>query len=104
MAVAAKKVIRILRADIAREDDPSSGAIASDSAGAIYGLHSVAADIQDDEHNTTRFLVMAREPIELECRTERMITSFVFIVRNVPAALYKAQRRNRVVSRESSPE
>ena len=49
-----------------------------------------AADIQDDEHNTTRFLVMAREPIELECRTKRMITSFVFIVRNVPAALYKA--------------
>ena len=77
-------------ADIARDGDPSSGAIASDSAGAIYGLHSVAADIQDDEHNTTRFLVMAREPIELECRTERMITSFVFIVRNVPAALDKA--------------
>ena len=44
----------------------------------------------DDEHNTTRFLVMAREPIELESRTKRMITSFVFIVRNVPAALYKA--------------
>ena len=77
-------------ADIAREGDPSSGAIASDSAGAIYGLHSVAADIQDDEHNTTRFLVMAREPIELGCRTDRIITSFVFIVRNVPAALYKA--------------
>jgi prephenate dehydratase len=77
-------------ADVARQGDPSKGAIASDSAGAIYGLHSVAAGIQDDKHNTTRFLVMAREPIELECRTKPMITSFVFVVRNVPAALYKA--------------
>ena len=65
-------------------------AIASDSAGAIYGLHAIAAGIQDDKHNTTRFLVMAREPVELECRTEPVLTSFVFVVRNVPAALYKA--------------
>ena len=77
-------------ADVAHRGDPSKGAIASESAGAIYGLHSVAAGIQDDEHNTTRFLVMAREPIEPACRTRPMITSFVFVVRNVPAALYKA--------------
>ena len=77
-------------ADIARHGDPSRAAIASESAGAIYGLDSVAAGIQDDKHNTTRFLVMAREPLELESRTKPVITSFVFVVRNVPAALYKA--------------
>lgn len=77
-------------ADIARHGDPSRAAIASESAGAIYGLDSVAAGIQDDKHNTTRFLVMAREPLELESRTKPVITSIVFVVRNVPAALYKA--------------
>ena len=77
-------------ADVARRGDPSKGAIASESAGAIYGLHSVASGIQDDKNNTTRFLVMAREPLELVSRTKSVLTSFVFAVRNVPAALYKA--------------
>ena len=76
--------------DIAREGDPSKAAIASDTAGAIYGLESVASDIQDDKGNTTRFLVMAREPIDIESIAHPAMTSFVFTLRNVPAALYKA--------------
>ena len=77
-------------ADIAREGATSKAAIASASAGAIYGLDSVAADIQDDEDNTTRFVVMAREPNAIASIAQPAMTSFMFTVRNVPAALYKA--------------
>ena len=77
-------------AKVAKEGNPSSAAIASESAGAIYGLRSIASDIQDDVNNATRFLIMAREAIELDFSVQRIMTSFVFTVRNVPAALYKA--------------
>ena len=77
-------------ADIAREGATSKAAIASASAGAIYGLDSVAADIQDDEDNTTRFVVMAREPNAIASIAQPAMTSFMLTVRNVPAALYKA--------------
>ncbi len=66
------------------------GALASDLAAEIYGLNILARHIEDHEHNTTRFLLMGREP-HLERRGDHgMITSFVFRVRNIPAALYKA--------------
>lgn len=77
-------------AAIAREGDPAKAAIASDTAGAIYGLDSVAAEIQDDKGNTTRFLVMAREPNDPGSIGKPAMTSLVFTLRNVPAALYKA--------------
>ena len=77
-------------ADVAERGDPSEAAIASSLAGEIYGLASLRADIEDAEHNTTRFLVMAREPIDPDPETGPIITSFVFRVRSVPAALYKA--------------
>jgi prephenate dehydratase len=65
-------------------------AIASELAGRIYGLDSLAADIEDAAHNTTRFLVMARQAAPVDPLIGPVVTSFVFRVRNVPAALYKA--------------
>ncbi len=77
-------------AEVAARGDPSLAAIASDLAGQIYGLDTLAANIEDAEHNTTRFLVMARQALEPDPRSGPCITTFVFRVRNVPAALYKA--------------
>ena len=77
-------------AEIATGGDKTQGAIASALAGETYSLESLKANIEDAEHNTTRFLVMAPAAIVPHPRVERPITSFVFRVRNVPAALYKA--------------
>ena len=76
--------------DVARGGDPSQAAIASELAGRTYGLVSMRANIEDAEHNTTRFLIMAREASIPDPESGPLITSFVFRVRNVPAALYKA--------------
>jgi prephenate dehydratase len=75
---------------VAELNDKSIGAIASALAGEIYGLDVLKADVQDEPHNMTRFLIMAREPDDAPHSTEPVITSFIFRVRNVPAALYKA--------------
>ncbi|HJO97808.1 MAG: prephenate dehydratase [Rhodospirillales bacterium] len=77
-------------ADVAGDGDRTQGAIASELAGQTYGLESLRANIEDDEHNTTRFLVMARDAAVPDPDSGPLITSFVFRVRNVPAALYKA--------------
>ncbi|MEM7526034.1 MAG: prephenate dehydratase [Pseudomonadota bacterium] len=69
---------------------PGRAALASSLAGEIYGLKTLAANIQDNDHNTTRFLVMSPRKIEADPTAGRAMTSFVFQVRNVPAALYKA--------------
>jgi len=76
-------------ADIAEQGETAVGALASDLAADIYGLNILARHIEDHAHNTTRFLIMAREP-EISRRSDRMMTTFVFRVRNIPAALYKA--------------
>ncbi|MEM0948835.1 MAG: prephenate dehydratase [Pseudomonadota bacterium] len=76
--------------EVAERGDRSVAALASELAGDIYGLSVLARHIEDHDTNTTRFLVMAREP-DFKRRGEgRMMTSFVFRVRNIPAALYKA--------------
>jgi prephenate dehydratase len=77
-------------AEVAERGDPSVAAIASELAGQIYGLVSLRRNIEDAEHNTTRFLVMAREPKPAKRGQGLVVTTFVFRVRNVPAALYKA--------------
>ncbi|PKP74502.1 MAG: prephenate dehydratase [Alphaproteobacteria bacterium HGW-Alphaproteobacteria-6] len=75
---------------VAEAKDPKVAALASELAGEIYGLEVLARHVEDRAHNTTRFLVMAREP-DLRRRGEGvMMTTFVFRVRNIPAALYKA--------------
>ena len=75
---------------IAERGENNHAAIASELAGQIYGLESLRANIEDAEHNTTRFLVMAREGDFPGPGEGDWVTSFVFKVRNVPAALYKA--------------
>ncbi|MGI9386484.1 MAG: prephenate dehydratase, partial [Methyloligellaceae bacterium] len=65
-------------------------AIASDLAAEVHGLRILRRDIEDAEHNTTRFLILAAEPDDAEPGDYRVITTFIFRVRNVPAALYKA--------------
>jgi prephenate dehydratase len=77
-------------ADVARDGDRTQGAIASELACDTYGLESLRANIEDHEHNTTRFLVMAHGAAVPDPDSGPLITSFVFRVRNVPAALYKA--------------
>ena len=76
--------------DIAERGDITVGAIASTLAAEIYGLKSLAANIEDADHNTTRFLVMSRTPLGGPRAKGPYVTSFVFRVRSVPAALYKA--------------
>jgi prephenate dehydratase len=75
---------------VAEEGDPTKAAIASSLAAQIYGLEILRSDIEDAEHNTTRFVVMAREPRWPKPGSGPVITSFIFEVRSVPAALYKA--------------
>jgi prephenate dehydratase len=77
-------------ADVAERSDKSVGAIASSLAAEIYGLDVLATDIEDADHNTTRMVVMARDPIDPDPNKGPVVTSFVFRVRSVPAALYKA--------------
>ena len=77
-------------ADIARQGLRNVGALASDLAAETYGLNILARHIEDQDHNTTRFLIMAREPNLNRRGTDGMMTTFVFRVRNIPAALYKA--------------
>mgnify|MGYP001793445427 CR=1 FL=1 len=76
--------------EIAEANDPTRAAMSSALAGEIYGLDILAENIQDNDHNTTRFLVMSRQRIEAEPGHHAAITAFIFEVRNVPAALYKA--------------
>ena len=76
--------------EIAAAGDPSRAAIASRLAGEIYDLSVLAADIEDAAHNTTRFLVASRQKIEADRMEGPSITTFIFRVRNIPAALYKA--------------
>ena len=74
---------------VAERRDPSIAAIASGLAGEIYGLETLHARIEDYHANTTRFVVMAREPARPD-PVRPCVTSIVFQVRSVPAALYKA--------------
>ena len=76
--------------EVAELDDPAVAALAPLLAAGLYGLDVLAQDVEDEHHNTTRFLLLSREPREPALGDGPVITSFVFRVRNVPAALYKA--------------
>jgi len=75
---------------VAESKDRHIAAIASGLAAEIYGLETLRSDVEDEEHNTTRFIVLAAEPDDADPESGDIITSFIFRVRNVPAALYKA--------------
>jgi prephenate dehydratase len=76
--------------EVAERGDPSCAAIASRLAAEIYGLNILAEDVEDEAHNTTRFIVLARDAKWAEPGNGPVVTTFIFRVRNIPAALYKA--------------
>src|SRR5947199_7487144 len=76
--------------DVSERKDKSVAAIASRLAAQIYGLDILAEDVEDEAHNTTRFVVLAREQKWAGKGSGPLVTTFVFRVRNLPAALYKA--------------
>ena len=84
--------------EIAAAGDPTQAAISPPMAAEIYGLDVLADDIEDEDHNTTRFVVLSRESVQAPADNPPQaggapsptITTFVFNVRNLPAALYKA--------------
>ncbi len=78
--------------EVAEQDDPSIAAISPALAAKLYGLNIVERNIEDTENNVTRFIVLACEPAHISHSESDLpvITTFVFNVRNLPAALYKA--------------
>ena len=76
--------------EVAERGDVQHAALASELAGEIYGLDVLAHHIEDEGNNTTRFVIMSPELNTTRRGAHGMITSFVFQVRNIPAALYKA--------------
>ncbi|NQY97897.1 MAG: prephenate dehydratase [Henriciella sp.] len=75
---------------VAEKQDPKTAAIAPALAAQEYGLEILAWDIEDASHNTTRFVIMAPEPLDISPEDGRSVTAFLFQVRNIPSALYKA--------------
>ncbi len=76
--------------ELSQNRDPSRAVIATSLAARIYGLEILRHDVEDEDHNTTRFIVLSATPHDAEPEDAPVVTSFVFRVRNVPAALYKA--------------
>ncbi|MBO6519089.1 MAG: prephenate dehydratase [Rhodospirillales bacterium] len=76
--------------DVAKWGDKTKASISSRLAAEVYGLEILRSDIEDAEHNTTRFVILSREASWPAPGAGDLITSFVFRVRNIPAALYKA--------------
>jgi prephenate dehydratase len=87
-------VVAVDTAGAARElselGDKTRGAIATKLAGEIYGLKILERNIEDEDHNTTRFIILSKARKDAAHGNGPVMTSFVFRVRNVPAALYKA--------------
>ncbi|MDP3969071.1 MAG: prephenate dehydratase [Nocardioides sp.] len=76
--------------EVAEAADPTQAAISPPMAAQIYGLQILATDVEDEDHNTTRFVVLSREPVTADPDGPATVTTFLFNVRNIPAALYKA--------------
>ena len=75
--------------EVAEGGDPSRGALAPAMAAGVYGLDILARDVEDESHNTTRFVVFAPQAEPAPEADGPYVTSFIFKVRNIPAALYK---------------
>ena len=76
--------------DVAKWADVGKAAIASALAGELYGLTNLAPHIEDSKDNITVFVAIAREPADPDPVKERVLTTLLFAVRNIPAALYKS--------------
>ena len=75
---------------VAERGDRTIAALAPALAADIYGLETLAADVEDEAHNTTRFLILSKKKELAPAGKGPVITTFLFQVRNIPAALYKA--------------
>ncbi len=75
---------------VAEWNDPTKASFAPRLAASIYGLNILVEDVQDESNNTTRFVILSRKPAIAKRDGQPLVTSFVFRVRNVAAALYKA--------------
>ncbi|KMO19041.1 prephenate dehydratase [Methylobacterium platani] len=75
---------------VAEAGDRTRASLSPRLAAEIYGLSILAENVEDEEHNTTRFVVLSREPAVPPAGSGPTVTSFMFRVRNIPAALYKA--------------
>jgi prephenate dehydratase len=75
---------------ISETSDVTRGALAPKLAAKIYGLSVLAENVEDEEHNTTRFVILSRKRKYAKPGNGLVVTTFVFRVRNLPAALYKA--------------
>ncbi|HEX4766955.1 MAG TPA: prephenate dehydratase [Lichenihabitans sp.] len=76
--------------EVAEWGDPARASLAPRLAAAIYGLNILAEDVEDEAHNTTRFVVLSKTPALAGPGNGPVVTTFVFRVRNMPASLYKA--------------
>ncbi len=76
--------------EVADAQDPTQAALAPPLAAEIYGLEILRDEVEDEEHNTTRFVVLSRDFVQAPADDGPVVTSFIFNVRNLPAALYKA--------------
>jgi prephenate dehydratase len=76
--------------EVAGWGDTSRASLAPRLAAEIYGLDIIAEDVEDEAHNTTRFVILSKTPAVPAPGSGPVVTTFVFRVRNVPAALYKA--------------
>ena len=76
--------------EVAESNDITRAAIASRLASEIYGLDILKENVEDESHSTTRFVVLSKEKKWAAPGKGKVVTTFVFRVRNVPAALYKA--------------
>ena len=76
--------------EVAEAGDPTQAAISPPMAAEIYGLEVLATDVEDEDHNTTRFVVLSPEFVQAPAGNGPVVTSFIFNVRNIPSALYKA--------------
>ena len=73
-------------ADVAEWNDPSKGAVASALAGELYGLVNLKPHIEDSQENVTVFVAIAREQLDPDPKVERVLTTLLFAIRNIPAA------------------
>lgn len=76
--------------DVASWNDTSKAAIASSLAAELYGLSVLNDKFQDADNNTTVFIIISREPVDPNPEKERVISTVLFTIRNIPAALYKS--------------
>ena len=75
---------------VSQQDDPTVAALAPHLAAQLYGLDILATNVEDEDHNTTRFIILSNADERARPDNGAVITSFIFQVRNIPAALYKA--------------